>query len=75
MTENFPGYTFTYLPERQSCMNKNIIVIYTQSGFTLDTEAIKDKQFYENAQLLTDFAKNHTEHCFTTSIISHYYHL
>ena len=57
MTENFPGYTFTYLPERQRCMNKNIIVIYTQSGFTLDTETTKDKQFYENAQLLTDFAK------------------
>jgi len=37
-------------------MNKDIIAIFTQGGFTLDTEATKDKQFYENDRLLADFA-------------------
>ena len=39
-------------------MNKNIIAVFTQSGFTLDTEATKDKQFYENDKLLKDFTED-----------------
>jgi len=37
-------------------MNKDIIVIFTPDGFTLDTEVVKDKRFYTNDKLLSAFA-------------------
>jgi len=38
-------------------MNTDIIAIFTESGFTLDTDVTKDKRFYTNDKLLEDFSK------------------
>jgi len=37
-------------------MNEDIIVIFTQNGFMLDKEVTKDKRFYTNDKMLSDFA-------------------
>jgi len=37
-------------------MNEDIIIIFSESGFTLDTEVTKGKRFYTNDKLLADFA-------------------
>jgi len=39
-------------------MNSEIIAIYTESGFLLDTDVTKSKQFYSNDKLLSDFNKD-----------------
>ena len=37
-------------------MNEDIIVIFTPSGFTLDTEVARGRRFYASDKLLSDFA-------------------
>ena len=36
-------------------MNKDIIAVFTENGFTIDTELTKEKRFYFSEQLLSDF--------------------
>jgi len=35
-------------------MNRELIAIYTEKGFILDTEITKSKQYYTNDKLLAD---------------------
>ena len=37
-------------------MNTDIVAIFTQSGYALDTEITKEKRFYENEKLLLEYS-------------------
>ena len=36
-------------------MNKEIIAVFTENGYILDTDRTKDKRYYENEKLLSDY--------------------